>query len=190
LDLYTLSIKEKIMKASIVFATGLILAAGAVVGSINVAHAGAAGSAGSISAEFSAGNVLTGTAGAVAVGKTGAFSSGTSNGGTAGTPFIPAIPATLGVVQVGNPGDANFVAGVPPTALIPAVAATPGTPGEFTAVAAGYGGLLTVTGFNTGATTFTVADDAALATVQANLFDSTNKNSVNLLPSTVGVSLK
>lgn len=153
------------MKASIVFATGLILAAGTVIGSINVAHAGSAGSAGSISAEFSAGNVLTGTAGAVAVGKTGAFTSGTSNGGT------PAIPAT-GVL--GQPG---FTPG------------TAATPGDFTAVAAGYGGILTV---NPTGTTFTVAEDLLLGTagIQANIFDSTNKSSVNLVPATVGVTLK
>jgi hypothetical protein len=71
---HTVFIKEKIMKASILFTTGLILAAGAVVGSINVAHAGVAGSAGSISAQFTAtGNNLVSTAGAVAAGKTGAF---------------------------------------------------------------------------------------------------------------------
>jgi hypothetical protein len=161
--------KEKIMKASIVFATGLILAAGAVVGSINVAHAGSGGSAGSISAEFSSTtnspNNLTGTAGAVAVGKTGAFTAGTANGGT------PAIPAT-GVL--GQPG---FTPG------------TPATPGDFTAVAGGYGGILTV---NATGTTFTVAEDTLLGTagVQANVFDSANKNSVNLVPSTVGVTLK
>ncbi len=67
------------MKASIKFATGLILAAGAVVSSINVAHAGQAGSAGSISAQFTpTGNTLLSTAGAVAAGKTGAFT--TANG--------------------------------------------------------------------------------------------------------------
>ncbi|WP_295613740.1 hypothetical protein [Chamaesiphon sp. GL140_3_metabinner_50] len=71
------------MKASIVFATGLMLAAGIVTGSINAAHAaGEAGAAGSISAEFSAtGNNLTATAGAVAVGKSGAFT--TSRGSAA-----------------------------------------------------------------------------------------------------------
>jgi hypothetical protein len=69
------------MKASIVFATGLILAAGTVVGSINVAHAGAAGSAGSISAQFGAANVLTGTAGAVAVGKSIAITTTTATVG-------------------------------------------------------------------------------------------------------------
>ncbi len=158
------------MKASIVFATGLILAAGAVFGSINVAHAGSAGSAGSISAEFSAGNVLTGTAGAVAVGKTGAFTSGTSNGGTA------LIPATFGPPVNNTPGPL----------LTPEV---PAAPASFTAVAGGYGGRLTV---DATGTIFTVAEDTLLGTagVQANVFDSTAKNSVNLVPSTVGVSLK
>lgn len=63
------------MKASILFATGLMLAAGVVTGSINAAQAaGEGGAAGSISAEFTAtGNNLAATAGAVAVGKAGAF---------------------------------------------------------------------------------------------------------------------
>jgi hypothetical protein len=68
------------MKASIVFATGLMLAAGIVTGSINAAQAGEAGAAGSISAQFSTtGNNLTATAGAVAVGKTGAFTTSRTN---------------------------------------------------------------------------------------------------------------
>lgn len=58
------------MKASILFATGLILAAGAVA---NPAHAGQGGAAGSISAQFSAGNRVEATAGAVAVGKDSAI---------------------------------------------------------------------------------------------------------------------
>jgi hypothetical protein len=82
LKTHSSSIKENIMKASIVFATGLILAAGTVVGSINVAHAGAAGTAGSISATFTeTGNVLTGTAGAVAVGKSIAITTTTATFG-------------------------------------------------------------------------------------------------------------
>ncbi len=178
------------MKASILFATGLILAAGAVVGSINVAHAGSAGSAGSISAEFTAGNVLSGTAGAVAVGKTGAFTAATSGGGTLGTPAIAPIPATLGVAQVGNPGDANFVAGVPPTAAIPGVPAVPGTPATYTAVAGGYGGVLSVAGLNTTGANFSVTDDAALGTSQVNIFTGDNNNGLNLVPATVGVTLK
>jgi hypothetical protein len=67
------------MKASIVFATGLILAAGAVFGSSNIAQAGVGGSAGSISAEFKAANVLSATAGAVAVGKAGAITVATGS---------------------------------------------------------------------------------------------------------------
>jgi hypothetical protein len=67
------------MKASIVFATGLILAAGAVFGSSNIAHAGVGGSAGSISAEFNAANALSATAGAVAVGKAGAITTATGS---------------------------------------------------------------------------------------------------------------
>jgi hypothetical protein len=58
------------MKASILFATGLILAAGAVA---NPAHAGQGGAAGSISAQFSIGNRVEATAGAVAVGKDSAI---------------------------------------------------------------------------------------------------------------------
>ena len=63
------------MKASIVLATGLMLAAATVAGSITTAHAGEGGAAGSISAQFTgaAGNALTATAGAVAVGKAAAF---------------------------------------------------------------------------------------------------------------------
>jgi hypothetical protein len=58
------------MKASIVFATGLILAAGAIA---NPAYAGQGGAAGSISADFIAGNRVDATAGAVAVGKDSAI---------------------------------------------------------------------------------------------------------------------
>ena len=63
------------MKASIVFATGLMLAAATVAGSITTAHAGEGGAAGSISAQFTGltGNALTATAGSVAVGKAAAF---------------------------------------------------------------------------------------------------------------------
>jgi hypothetical protein len=86
------------MKASIVFATGLILAAGTVVGSINVAHAGAAGSAGSISAQFDAGNVLTGTAGAVAVGKSIAITTTTAT-----------VGGDITAVAVGSAGRINTV---------------------------------------------------------------------------------
>jgi hypothetical protein len=65
------------MKASIVFATGLMLAAGLVA---SPAHAGQGGAAGTISASFSTGNVLTATAGAVAVGKDSAVTTGRSTG--------------------------------------------------------------------------------------------------------------
>jgi hypothetical protein len=82
------------MKASIVFATGLILAAGAVAGFSNAAHAGAAGSAGSISAQFSVtGNNLTATAGAVATGKAGAFTTGTASAPAGGVADITAVAA-------------------------------------------------------------------------------------------------
>ena len=88
------------MKASIVFATGLMLAAGIVAGSINVAQAGEGGAAGSISAQFTAtGNQLTATAGAVAVGKTGAFT-------TART-----TTTDISAVAVGNAGGLT-VAGI------------------------------------------------------------------------------
>lgn len=64
------------MKASIVFATGLMLAVATIAGGINVARAGEGGAAGSISAQFTAaGNNLTATAGAVAVGKASAATS-------------------------------------------------------------------------------------------------------------------
>ena len=63
------------MKVSIVLATGLMLAAATVAGSITTAHAGEGGAAGSISAQFTglAGNGLTATDGAVDVGKAAAF---------------------------------------------------------------------------------------------------------------------
>jgi hypothetical protein len=81
------------MKVSIIFATGLMLATGVVAGSINVAQAGEGGAAGSISAQFTAtGNNLTATAGAVAVGKSGAFT-------TART-----TAADISAVAVGNGG--------------------------------------------------------------------------------------
>lgn len=80
------------MKASIVFATGLILAAGAVTGFSNAAHAGAAGSAGSISAQFTVtGNNLTATAGAVATGKSGAFTTATGAAPGGGVADITAV---------------------------------------------------------------------------------------------------
>ena len=82
------------MKASIVFATGLILAAGAVAGFSNAAHAGAAGSAGSISAQFTTtGNTLTATAGAVATGKNGAFTTATGSAPAGGVADITAVAA-------------------------------------------------------------------------------------------------
>jgi hypothetical protein len=116
------------MKASIVFATGLILAAGTVIGSINVAHAGAAGSAGSISAQFTTtGNTLTATAGAVAVGKSIAITTTTAtstgdttavavgSGGTLGAvdfnsatvTYTGGVDGTLGTAQANNFDGAN-----------------------------------------------------------------------------------
>jgi hypothetical protein len=97
------------MKASIVFATGLILAAGAVAGFSNAAHAGAAGSAGSISAQFSVtGNSLTATAGAVATGKTGAFTTATGSAPAGGTADITAVATgyagTLTITQLNTTG--------------------------------------------------------------------------------------
>ncbi|WP_310481747.1 hypothetical protein [Chamaesiphon sp. VAR_48_metabat_403] len=84
------------MKASILFATGLILAAGAVA---NPAHAGQGGAAGSISAQFSAGNRIEATAGAVAVGKDSAIT-------TART-----TADNISAVAVGSAGDLD-VAGL------------------------------------------------------------------------------
>jgi hypothetical protein len=76
------------MNISIQFATGLILAASAVVVSGNIAHAGEAGAAGSIAAQFGTvsgvANTLTDLSGAVAVGKAGAATAArtTDNGDT------------------------------------------------------------------------------------------------------------
>jgi hypothetical protein len=61
------------MKASIVFATGLMLAAGLVA---SPARAGQGGAAGTISASFTGSNIVTATAGAVAVGKDSAVTTG------------------------------------------------------------------------------------------------------------------
>jgi hypothetical protein len=91
------------MKASIVFATGLMLAAGVVTGSINAAQAaGEGGAAGSISADFTAtGNNLTATAGAVAVGKSGAFT--TSRGSSAGISSVAVgYAGALGVTGIND----------------------------------------------------------------------------------------
>ncbi len=82
------------MKASILFATGLILAAGAVA---NPAHAGQGGAAGSISAQFSVGNRIEATAGAVAVGKDSAIT-------TART-----TADNISAVAVGSGGDIDVV---------------------------------------------------------------------------------
>jgi hypothetical protein len=132
------------MKASILFATGLILAAGTVVGSINVAHAGEGGSAGSISAQFSAGNKLTATAGAVAVGKSIAITSGS-------------------------------------TGLINAEGVS--------AVAIGSAGAISTVNFNTADVDYTGSPDSLPGEEQKNDFTGTKKSSVNLVPSSVGVSL-
>lgn len=92
------------MKASIVFATGLILAAGAVAGFSNAAHAGTAGAAGSISAQFTTGNTLSATAGAVATGKTGAFTTATGSAPAGGVADITAVATgyagTLGITAL------------------------------------------------------------------------------------------
>ena len=131
------------MKASILFATGLILATGIVIGAMDAAHAGAGGSAGSISAQFTAtGNDLTATAGAVAVGKTGAVTSATT------------------------------------------------TPTGITAAAAGYSGGIVVTKFNDTDISYDAGLDNSVGTAQANNFNSTAKSGLNLVPATVGVSLK
>ena len=93
------------MKASIVFATGLMLAAATVAGSITTAHAGEGGAAGSISAQFSGlvTNGLTATAGAVAVGKAAAFTTTRTTAtdlsavavGTGGTLAVTGLNAAL-----------------------------------------------------------------------------------------------
>ena len=102
------------MKASIVFATGLILAAGAVAGFSNAAHAGAAGSAGSISAQFTVtGNTLTATAGAVATGKNGAFTTATGGAPAGGVADITAVAAGYsGTLTITDLGTANVDYGV------------------------------------------------------------------------------
>lgn len=95
------------MKASILFATGLMLAAGVVTGSINAAQAGEAGAAGSISAEFTpTGNNLAATAGAVAVGKNGAVTTSRTNA----TEISSVAFGYAGQMNVTNiNGDANYL---------------------------------------------------------------------------------
>ena len=92
------------MKASIVFATGLMLAAATVAGSITTAHAGEGGAAGSISAQFTgtAGNGLTATAGSVAVGKAAAFTTAR----TTATNLSAVAVGTGGTLQVSGINDA------------------------------------------------------------------------------------
>lgn len=93
------------MKVSIVLATGLMLAAATVAGSITTAHAGEGGAAGSISAQFSGliSNGLTATAGSVAVGKAAAFTTARTTAtdlsavavGTGGTLAVSGINAAI-----------------------------------------------------------------------------------------------
>ena len=104
------------MKASIVFATGLMLAAGVVTGSINAAQAGEGGAAGSISAQFTeTGNSLTATAGAVAVGKAGAFTTSRTN-----TTDISSVAVGYGggLSVAGINGTANYTATAETTAQL------------------------------------------------------------------------
>jgi hypothetical protein len=104
------------MKNSLELAISLICLTGAMVasGSIlraDVALAGEAGAVGSISAQFSAtGNNLTATAGAVAVGKSSAFTTARTN------------PTDLSTVAVGNSIRSISVFGVPvPTFIVTGV---------------------------------------------------------------------
>jgi len=109
------------MKASIVFATGLMLAATTVAGSITTAHAGEGGAAGSISAQFNgaATNLLTATAGAVAVGKTAAFTTARTTTtdistvavGTGGVLTVTGMNAALVTYSVIGESDANLAVG-------------------------------------------------------------------------------
>jgi hypothetical protein len=82
------------MKASIVFATGLMLAAGLVA---SPARAGQGGAAGSISAQFTGSNVVTATAGAVSVGKDSAVTTARTSG------------ADISAVAVGAGGQISLV---------------------------------------------------------------------------------
>jgi hypothetical protein len=89
------------MKASIVFATGLMLAAGLVA---SPARAGQGGAAGTISAQFSAGNRVEATAGAVAVGKDSAVTTGRTNtGDISAVAFGAGGQIGLNNVNAGNP---------------------------------------------------------------------------------------
>jgi hypothetical protein len=68
------------MKASILFVTGLVLAAGALVGS-GSAQAGEGGAAGSVSIQFGNGNTsgIADISSAISVGKNGAATAGRTN---------------------------------------------------------------------------------------------------------------
>ena len=109
------------MKASIVFATGLMLAAATVAGSITTAHAGEGGAAGSISAQFSGliTNGLTATAGSVAVGKAAAFTTARTTAtdisavavGTGGTLAVTGLNAAVVSYTVGGETAAGLAVG-------------------------------------------------------------------------------
>ena len=124
------------MKASIVFATGLMLAAATVAGSITTAHAGEGGAAGSISAQFTgtATNGLTATAGSVAVGKAAAFTTARTTAtdisavavGTGGTLTVNGInDAIVNYIVTGETatglgvGQGNSFASAPSLQIIP-----------------------------------------------------------------------
>lgn len=68
-----------ILSSTVLIATSSISVAIVVIEFPNESGGGIGGSAGSISAEFSTGNILTGTTGAVAVGKAGAATSASTN---------------------------------------------------------------------------------------------------------------
>ena len=126
------------MKASIVFATGLMLAAATVAGSITTAHAGEGGAAGSISAQFSGlvTNGLTATAGAVAVGKAAAFTTARTTAtnlsavavGTGGTLAVGGLNAESVAYTVTGETDAGLAVTQGNTfAAAPSLQLNPGT---------------------------------------------------------------
>jgi hypothetical protein len=93
------------MKASILFVTGLVLAAGALVGS-GSAQAGEGGAAGSVSIQFGNGNTsgIADISSAISVGKNGAATAGRTN---ASETFASAI-GTGGGLGVTNANAANI----------------------------------------------------------------------------------
>ncbi|WP_295613744.1 hypothetical protein [Chamaesiphon sp. GL140_3_metabinner_50] len=124
----------------LIFLTGAMVASGSILRA-DVALAGEAGAVGSISAQFSAtGNNLAATAGAVAVGKSGAFTTARSN------------PTNLSTVAVSNSIGSLSILGVPvPTFIVTGVNAQNVTYTSLIAESTAQLGVVQGNTFNSGA---------------------------------------